>query len=54
MKKALSLILIAIIVFVGGFLYGQHHTIINAQLHSITADTYTIDFNGQLHIYTID
>jgi hypothetical protein len=46
MKKLLALILTATI-FVGGFLFGQHH----ASLHNVTADGYQINFNGQIHDY---
>lgn len=50
MKKLLALILTATI-FVCGFLFGQHYTITNASLHSVTADGYRLNFNGQIHDY---
>lgn len=51
MKKLLTITLTAIIFFAGGYLFGQHDTITNASLHSITADGYQLNFNGQIHDY---
>jgi hypothetical protein len=51
MKKIFTIILIATICFAGGYLLGQHNTIINASLHNITEDGYQLNFNGQIHNY---
>lgn len=50
MKKLIALALI-LATFIGGFLFGQHHTITNASLHSITETGYQLNFNGQIHDY---
>jgi hypothetical protein len=50
MKKFIALILI-LATFAGGFFVGQYHAITNASLHSITADGYQLNFNGQIHDY---
>jgi hypothetical protein len=50
MKKLIATLII-IATFMGGFLFGQHNTITHASLHSITADGYQLNFNGQIHDY---
>lgn len=50
MKKFIALVLI-LATFAGGFFIGQHYTITNASLHSITETGYQLNFNGQIHDY---
>ena len=50
MQKSITVIL-ALLIFAGGYAIGRHNTIRSVELCDITEQEYYINFNGEVHSY---